>query len=167
MAAKKTKEYPIYHKEQYYIKRGRKYIKVNDPGAYEGLGEGAWMVIVEKGCTSIRTAVNPKLIELDVALRYLEDGLCKAMSKASEMRPKRTPITLKEQKAWKAFRKTMGVDMPSYFYYASFQEIASHGCDYIKKIMLENNMNMDIIKDTYRIEKKQCKNPILDLGVND
>jgi hypothetical protein len=164
MAKKKTTP-PLYAREQYYIKRGKKYFPVNDPGAYDGLGQGAWMVIVDKNCTSIRTIINPKFIELDAALKYLEDGLCRAIAKASEMRPTSEPIGEKEQKAWKAFRTIMGKDMPRYFQYASFSEISQKGRDYIRKIMLENNMDVVKIKEKYEIVKKECTNPILELDV--
>ena len=164
MAKKKTTP-PLQFREQYYIKRGKRYFPVNDPGAYAGLGQGAWMVIVDKGCTSIRTAVNPKFIELDASLQYLEEGLCRAIAKASEMRPRSEPIGEKEQKAWKAFRTIMGEDIPRYFQYASFSEISQKGCDYIRKIMLENNMDVVKIKEKYEIVKKECTNPILGLDI--
>lgn len=164
---KEPKQPPIYAKEQYYIKRGKKYFRVNDPGAYDGLGKGSWLVIVNDGCTSIRSVVNPKFIELDAALKYLEESLCDAMSKASEMRPMSIPISEKEQKAWKAFRTIVGKDMPRYFEYKSLSEIANKGCEYIKKIMLENNMDLDKIKKKYEIKKKEVKNSIFGLGIKD
>jgi hypothetical protein len=164
MTKKKTTP-PLQVREQYYIKRGKRYFPVNDPGAYDGLGQGAWMVIVDKNCTSIRTVVNPKFIELDAALKYLEEGLCRAIAKASEMRPTSEPIGEKEQNAWKAFRTIMGKDMPRYFQYASFSEISQKGCEYIRKIMLENNMDVAKIKKKYEIVKKECKNTILGLEI--
>lgn len=163
---KKQKYQPtIQPKEQYYVKRGRKYYPVNDPGAYDGLGKGAWMVIVEPSSKSIRTQVQPKFVELDAALRYLEDGLCKAMTKASEMRPHSVQISKKEKKAWDAFQKIIGKDIPRYFEYPSHWEIVNSGCEYLRKIMLENNMNVDKIKEKYGVKKKEVKNVILDLGV--
>ena len=169
MTKKKTKSesYPIYHQEQYYIKRGKRYFPVNDPGAYDGLGRGAWLVTVEPGSKSIRTAISPKFIELEAALKYLEDGLCNALSKASEMRPRSTPISEKEQRAWKAFRTIVGMDMPRYFEYASFSEIAQKGCEYIKKVMIENNMNIEKIKEKYEVKKRDIINPILGLEIED
>lgn len=157
----------LYAREQYYIKRGKKYFKVNDPVAYDGLEKGAWLVIVKGNCTSIRSVVNPKLTELDAAMKYLEDSLCDALADASKMRPSSTPISKKEQEAWKTFEKTMGNDMPKYFEYASFSEIAQKGCAHIKKIMLENNMDIDKIREKYEIKKNDVKNSIFSLGIEE
>lgn len=149
-------------KEQFYVKRGKKYYPVNDPFAYDGLGEGAWLVTVDRGCQTIRTVLSPKFIELEAALRYLEDGLCNAMSEASKMRPRETPISEKEKKAWKVYEKTMGDDMPRYFCHASFWEVARKGCEYLKKIMEQYNCNVEKIKKDFepKMTKKQFKNAV-------
>lgn len=165
MSKKKSYQPPLQHNEQYYMKRGKRYYPVNDPCAYDGLGQGSWLVVVDKGCKSIRTQLNPKLAELDAALKYLEEGLCKAMNKVSEMRPKDTPISKKEQKAWKTFKATMGKDMPNLFTYTSHWEIATKGCEYIKQIMLENNMNIEKIKEKYEVKRREIRNAIESLEV--
>lgn len=164
---KKKIEHPIHAREQYYIKRGKKYFPVNDPGAYDGLKPGAWLVIVDKGCTSIRKAIDPKSIKLEAALRYLEDGLCKAISKASEMRPKTVRMSPKEIKAWDVYKKIVGKDIPTYFEFASHSEMAQKGCEYVRKIMLENNMDIKKIESKYKIKEKGVTNAILGLGVNE
>jgi hypothetical protein len=153
--------------EQYFIKSGKGYMPVNDPFALDGLTEGAWLVTVTKNCTSIRRAVDPEFIKLEAALRYLEDELCSALSKESEIRQRVHPIgrkiTEKEERAWKNFRRYMGKDMPKLFEYASYQEVAEKGCAAIKKIMLENNMDLDKISKKYKKNKVSVKNVILDL----
>ena len=164
MSIEKSLPPPIQQREQYYIKRGKKYYPVNDPGAYDGLSKGAWLVTVNKGCTSIRTAIDIKNIKLEAALKYLEDELCNAISEASKMRPSSYPISDKERKAWKAFEKIMGKDMPKYCEYPSNQEIANKGCQYLKKIMLENNCDIDTIKEKYEV-KKISRNSISDLEI--
>jgi hypothetical protein len=146
--------------KQLYEKVGKKFVPVNDPYAYDGLGEGAWLVMVKPGSKSIRTAIRPSFIELETALRYLEDGLCEAMRKAGEMRPRTTKLSPKEQKAWNAYKKAMGKDMPTYLEYASLSEIAEAGCEYIHKIMVENNMSE--IEKKYPL-KIRSTNPILGL----
>jgi len=136
---------------QYYVKKGKRYRPVNDPIAYEGLGKGAWLVVVEKGSTSIRRQLDTKLVDLDAALYYLREGLTKAIAKKSEMRPRSTPLSDKEKKAWKAFEKVMKGEKNSYFAeFASYNDIAEAGCEYIKKIMLENNCNVKKIKKKYK-----------------
>ena len=138
-----------------YEKKNGRYIPLNDSHALDGLSNGVWLVIVKDGSTSCRRKINPKLIELDGALHYLQEGLCKALIKASEMRPKSTPISKKEQKAWSAYKKAMGKDMPRYFEYASFSEIADAGCDYIKGVLDNNNMSVSKIKEKYETPKQK------------
>ena len=149
---------------QLYEKVGKKFVPVNDPYAYDGLGKGSWLVIVKPGSKSIRTAIRPSFVELEASLRYLEDGLCEAMRKAGEMRSKTAQISLKEQKAWKVFMKTMEKDMPTLFEYASYSEIAEAGCEYIRKIMTENNMDAKAIEKKYPL-KIRSTNPILELEI--
>jgi len=151
------------YREQYYVKKGNKYVLVNDPYAYDGLAPGAWLVVVDGNCTSVKKAVNPKFIELDAALKYLETGLCNALLKASEMRPKTIRITEKERRAWREFRRIMGEDMPSYVEYPSNCEVAQKACEYIRKIMIESNCNIDKIKENYETKERKFTNPIFDL----
>ena len=151
--------------QQYYIKKGNKYVPVNDLLAYDGLGKGSWLVVVKNGSTSIRTQLSPKLSELDAALRYLEDGLVTAIVKAGEMRPKKIKISEKEQKAWKAYKKIVGEDMPNYFQFSSAQEISEKACNYIKKIMVENDMNIEKIKEKHEIKRKEIVNGIFNLEI--
>jgi histidyl-tRNA synthetase len=40
-----------------------------------------------------------------------EDAICRAISKASELRPQRTPITEAQQKAWRKLAKEMGDEL--------------------------------------------------------
>ena len=113
-----------YPNSQLYEKKGNKYVPANDPHAYEGLGNGAWLIVVDKGSTSIRRAVKPKCMELEAALHFLREGLTRAMSKKSELRQREVKLSDKERKAWERYKKTMGDDMPKYFEYPSFWEIA-------------------------------------------
>jgi gamma-glutamyltranspeptidase len=43
--------------------------------------------------------------------RVAEDAICRAISKASEMRPQRTPITPGQKKAWEKLAKEFGDDL--------------------------------------------------------
>jgi hypothetical protein len=43
--------------------------------------------------------------------RVAEDAICKAISKASELRPKSTPITPGQKKAWEKLAKEFGDDL--------------------------------------------------------
>ena len=155
---------------QFYIKKNGKYVKYNDTHAYEGLGPGAWLVVVNEGCTSIRSVIDPKLIELDAALYYLREGLCVALSEASKMKPQSTPLTEKEKKAWAQYEKIMGDDMPKMFSMSSFDEISHAGTEYVKKELLKHKMDVNGIKKEHNDKKKEnekkldvYKNPISSL----
>ena len=43
--------------------------------------------------------------------RVAEDAICRSISKAAELRPKSTPITEAQQKAWKKLAKEMGDEL--------------------------------------------------------
>jgi len=149
--------------EQLYVRKNNRYLPYNDPYALEGLTTGAWLIIVTKGCKSIKTTLKPKLAELDAALEYLHEGLCKAMYKANEMRPRSIVMSKKEQKAWKAFDKIMGKDKPNGFEFASNSEIADKGCEYLRNIMLENKCDIKKIEKKYKIKPRKIINAISDL----
>jgi len=155
--------------EQYYIKKNGKYIPSNDPYALDGLDRGSWMVIVRGNSTSIKsikTPIKPKVIELDAALHYLSEGLVKAMHKASEMHPKSTLMSKKEQKAWKEYRRIMGKDdIPTYFQFDSLYDIADKGSKYLREIILENDCDVKKIKEKYEIKKRDVTNSIEELEV--
>jgi len=139
--------------EQLYTKKNGRYVAVNDPHAYDGLGRGTWLVVVKENGLSARNFVNPKIIELEAALHYLREGLCDAMYKASEMRPSSTVMSKNEKKAWKAFKKIVGKDMPRYFQYDSIQSVVDKGCEYVKDVMAKNNCDVEEIKEKYEVKK--------------
>lgn len=104
-----------------------------DPSAYEGLPEGAWLVIVKPGSTTARHLLKPAFADVEAALEVFADDAMKVMHKAGELRRSRiVTMSAKERKAWAAFKKTMGADMPTSFEYASLQEIVRAGCDAIR-----------------------------------
>jgi hypothetical protein len=43
--------------------------------------------------------------------RVAEDAICKAISKASEMRPQQTPLTEGQRRAWKKLAKEFGNEL--------------------------------------------------------
>jgi hypothetical protein len=139
--------------EQYFIKKNGRYVAVNDPYAYDGLGIGSWMVVVHKNGLSARSLIKPKNLELQAALFYLKEFLTKEMSDASKMRPTTEVMSKKEQKAWKVFRKIVGNDMPRFFKYDSICDIVEKACDKFSNIIVENNFDIDDIKTKYEVKK--------------
>jgi hypothetical protein len=55
-----------------------------------------------------------------------EDAICKAISKASELRPKHTPITEGQKRAWRKLAKEMGDEL-STLYGLSVHDCAEAG----------------------------------------
>jgi hypothetical protein len=63
------------------------------------------------GGQSRRYNIDPAYAPMIAAGRVAEDAICRAISKASEMRPQRTPITPGQKKAWEKLAKELGDDL--------------------------------------------------------
>jgi len=100
-------------KKIYYEKRGRRYVPVAeyDNDLLDSFPRGNHLVMCYPGGTSRRFNVEPNHAALIAASRVAEDAICRAISKASELRPKQTPITPKQKKAWEALAKAFGDDL--------------------------------------------------------
>lgn len=109
--------------QRVYRKVGKKFVPVNDPYAYDGLGEGFWLIKIDKGCTSIRQQIYPEKAALTAAARLIEDKLIDIIRKASEARPTKVPLTPEEKKDWEKFIAKHG-ERFSTLCYPSIQENA-------------------------------------------
>jgi hypothetical protein len=100
-------------KKVYYEKRGRRYYPVAeyDSTYMDSFPKGNHLVMCYPGGTSRRFNVEPDNAAMIAAGRVAEDAICRAISKASELRPTHTPITEAQQKAWKKFSKEMGDEL--------------------------------------------------------
>lgn len=100
-------------KKVYYEKRGRRYYPVSeyDSDLLDGFPKGAHLVLVYPGGSSRRFNVEPNYAALIAAGRVAEDAMCRAIQKASEMRPQRTPITERQRRAWKQLAKEFGDEL--------------------------------------------------------
>jgi hypothetical protein len=54
--------------------------------------------------------------------RVADDAICRAISKAAELRPQRTPLTAKQKKAWEALREAFGDEL------CTLQGLSIHDC---------------------------------------
>lgn len=116
---------------QLYKKVGRKYVKVNDPCAYDGLREGWWLIKVAPGCTSIRSQVFPAKAEINAAIRDKEEKLCDIIREAGEANlPKEKEYSKQCQKEFSALCKKWGIN---YFEYSSIADIAEKIMEGIRK----------------------------------
>ena len=100
-------------KKIYYEKRGRRYVPVAeyDNDFLDSFTKGNHLVMSFPGGTSRRFNINPNYAAMIAAGRVAEDAVCKAINKASEMRPARTPITPAQQRAWKKLAKEFGDEL--------------------------------------------------------
>jgi hypothetical protein len=91
-------------KKIYYEKIGRKYVPVSeyDNEFLDSFTKGNHLVMSYPGGTSRRFNIEPALAPMIAAGRIAEDAICRAISKAAELRPQRTPLTPKQKKAWEA-----------------------------------------------------------------
>ena len=106
-----------------YQKRGKKYLPVNDPYAYEGLKNGFWLIQISDGCTSIRQQIYPDKAHITAAARLMEEKLVEIIRKAGEARPTKTALTPEQKKDWELFIKKHGSEFNT-LNYPSLQENA-------------------------------------------
>lgn len=111
-----------------YQKIGRRYHPVRETDAYEGLTEGAWLVIVKPGCTTMRRAVEPDAA-VYAAAEVAREPMLEAMRKACELRPKATALTEREKRAIAAYNRVMGDAHPLMVQGSSIAEVVDVGID--------------------------------------
>ena len=136
-------------KKIYYEKRGRRYVPVSeyDNDLVDSFSKGTHLVMVYPGGASRRYNIDPNYAAMIAASRVAEEAMIRAMHKASEMRPVRTPITPAQQKAWKKLAKEFGDDLCT-LSGASSHDIAEAG---IRALQLEADklMNNPAVKKAY------------------
>jgi hypothetical protein len=100
-------------KTLFYKKQGRRYVPVSeyDNELIDALPKGDHLVSVYPGGSSRRYKIDPALAPMIAAGRYAEDAVCRAIAKAAELRPPRTPITEKQKKAWNALAEAFGDEL--------------------------------------------------------
>ena len=100
-------------KKIYYEKKGRKYVPVAeyDNDLLDSFHKGNHLVMVYPGGTSRRFNIDHAYAPMIAASRVAEDEICRAISKASELRPQRTPITEGQKKAWEKLAEELGDEL--------------------------------------------------------
>lgn len=136
-------------KKVYYIKQGRKYVPVAeyDQDLMSSFPKGTHIVMSYPGGQSTRYSIDPSYAPMIAAGRYAEDAICQAISKASELRPKSTPITEAQQKAWKKLAREMGDELCT-LYGLSVRDCAEAG---VKAMQEEADklMKHEAVKQAY------------------
>jgi hypothetical protein len=100
-------------KKIYYEKRGRRYVPVSeyDSEYLDSFSKGTHLVMSYPGGQSRRYNIDPAYAPMIAAARVAEDEICRAISKASELRPQRTLITPGQKKAWEKLAKELGDEL--------------------------------------------------------
>jgi hypothetical protein len=100
-------------KKIYYEKVGRKYVPVAeyDSDLTDSFGKGSHLVICYPGGQSRRYNIDPDYAALIAAARVAEDAMMQAMQKASELKPKHTPITEGQRRAWRKLAQEFGDEL--------------------------------------------------------
>jgi hypothetical protein len=97
-------------KKLYYIKEGRRYVPVSeyDSDLLDSFHKGSHIVMSYPGGSSRRYNIDPAFGPMIAAGRYAEDAISKELMRASDMRPKETPLTQEQKDAWEHLIKVFG-----------------------------------------------------------
>ena len=115
-------------KKIYYEKLGRRYVPVAeyDNNLLDSFTKGTHLVMSYPGGQSRCFNIDPNYAAMIAAGRVAEDAICRAVSKASEMKPQRTPITPGQKKAWEKLAKEFGDELCP-LTYGSYRDHAEAG----------------------------------------
>jgi hypothetical protein len=121
-------------KKIYYERVGRKYVPVAeyDNDLLDSFPKGNHLVMCYPGGSSRRFNIDPNYAALIAASRVAEDAMSKAVHAASEMRPKQTPLTEGQRRAWRKLAKEFGDELCT-LNCASAHEIAEAGIKALQK----------------------------------
>ena len=97
----------------FYVKKGRRYVPHSTYSSEfcDSFPKGTHLVQSYPGGSSRRFNIDPAFAPMIAAGRVAEDAICKAIHKASELRPRTTPITEGQRKAWKELAKEFGDEL--------------------------------------------------------
>ena len=100
-------------KKVYYEKVGCRYVPVAeyDSDLLAGFPEGNHLVMCYPGGQSRRFNIDPDYASMIAASRVAQDAMCRAISKASELRPSHPAITEGQSKAWRKLSKEFGDEL--------------------------------------------------------
>jgi len=115
-------------KKIYYEKRGRRYYPVmeNDYELHDAMPKGNHLIMCYPGGRSTRYNIDPALAPMIAAGRVAEDRMSEAVRKASEMRPRQSPLTEGQRRAWRKLAKEFGDELAT-LNCASARDIAEAG----------------------------------------
>ncbi len=111
-----------------YKKVGRRYEPVAEYSneVLDSFPRGTHIVMCYPGGQSRRYNIDPAHGPMIAAGRVAEDAMCRAISRASEMRPQKTPITPAQKRAWEKLAKEFGDELAT-LHINSARDIAEAG----------------------------------------
>jgi hypothetical protein len=144
-------------KKIFYEKVGRRYVPIAeyDSDYLDSFPKGAHLVMCYPGGTSRRFNIDPNYAAMIAAGHVAEDAMCKAMNKASELRPAKTPITPEQQAAWKKLAEAFGDELAT-LHGSSVRDIAEAGVDAMME-EADNLMQNPNVRDAYDYFIAVCK----------
>lgn len=100
-------------KKIYYEKVGRRYVPVAeyDSDFSNSYPKGSHLVTVVPGGVSKRYGIDPAYAPMIAAGRVASEEISKAMFKASEAKPTRTPLTKRQKAAWEEMKAAFGDEL--------------------------------------------------------
>ena len=115
-------------KKLFYEKVGRRYKPVYeyDSELLDAFPKGTHIVMCYPGGQSRRYSIDANYAAMIAAGRVAEDEICRAIIKAAELRPKKTPLTERQRQAWQELKEAFGDDLFS-LNGASTRDIAEAG----------------------------------------
>ena len=97
----------------FYIKKGRRYVPHSTYSTEfcDSFPKGTHLVDVYPGGSSRRFNIDPAYAPMIAAGRVAEDAMSRAISRASELRPRQTPLTEGQRKAWRKLAREFGDEL--------------------------------------------------------
>lgn len=112
----------------FYIKKGRRYVphSTYESDFCDAFPKGTHLVQSYPGGSLRRYNIDPAYAPMIAAGRVAEDAMSRAISEASELRPRQTPLTPGQKRAWQRLAKEFG-DQLATLNISSARDIAEAG----------------------------------------
>jgi len=143
-------------KKIFYEKKGRRYVPVMeyDNELLDAFPKGTHIVMSYPGGQSRRYNIDPNYAAMIAAGRVAEDEICRAMNKASELRPARMPLTERQQRAWKELAESFGEELCT-LHGTSTRDIAEAGINAMQ-IEADKLMKNESVRKAYEHFQLMC-----------
>lgn len=133
----------------FYKKAGRRYVPVSeyDNELLDSFPKGTHLVMVYPGGSSRRFNINPNYAAMIAAGRLAEDAISRVLMKASDLRPKRSPVTPEQHAAWEHLVKVFGPEA-RYLEWPSAREASEKAVEAMQ-IEAEKLMQNESVRKAY------------------